>query len=481
MNEIHLLGREEECRRLRQSLRKKEAQLIVVYGRRRVGKTYLINEFFQKRFDFKLTGEYNATKETQLENFRYELNRRTKTVHSRFTSWKEAFNEFRDYLEQLTSDEKHVVFLDEMPWLDTPGSDFLAAFEYFWNSFGSACDNLVMIVCGSATSWLTEHIDRNKGGLFNRKTCSLHLSPFTLGETEIYLQTRGINWSRYDIAMCYMIMGGIPYYLERLDGERSLSANIDNIFFSKGAALADEFDNLFRTLFTHSEQYVKIVEALSKRRYGLGKKELAERSGLPYNGELSKKLDRLVESGFVQAIAYFHQKNRETRYQLSDYFSMFYLRFVKGHYGMDESYWTLTYDNPSRNAWAGLTFEQLCRDHLMQIRQRLGISGVLTEVSTWRAKGTGNEKNESGSQIDMVLERRDHVISLCEAKYSQNVFEINKAYDQILRNKIESFRSTTGTTKSLQLVMITTFGVKNNKYSNLIQGQVTLDDLFAKP
>ena len=481
MNEMKLLGREEECRKLRRSLEKTEAQLIAVYGRRRVGKTYLINEFFQKRFDFKLTGEYNATKESQLENFTLELNRRTKTVNSIPKSWKEAFDKLRDYLEQLPTDEKHLVFLDEMPWMDTPGSDFLSAFEYFWNSFGNACDHLVFIVCGSATSWMTDHIDRNKGGLFNRKTCSLHLKPFTLGETEAYLQAAGINWSRYDIAMCYMIMGGIPYYLGFLDRELSLSSNIDMLFFSKGAELADEFDNLFRTLFSHSDHYIKIVEVLSQRRYGLGKKELAERAGMSYNGEFSQKLNRLVESGFIQATSYFHQKNRETRYQLSDYFSMFYFHFVRDHYGVDEAYWTHTYDNPSRNAWAGLIFEQLCRDHLLQIRQRLGISGVLTEVSTWRTKGAANDQNESGAQIDMVLDRRDHVISLCEAKYSQSEFEIDKAYEQNLRNKIESFRSATGTTKSLQLVMITTFGVKKNKYSNLIQSQVKLDDLFAKP
>ena len=478
MDDVKLLGREEECRRLNHALRKKEAQLIVVYGRRRVGKTYLINAFFQKRFDFKLTGEYNAPKESQLENFTLELNRRTRRSNVIPNSWKEAFNHLRDYLEQLPSDEKHVVFLDEMPWMDTPGSDFLPAFEYFWNSYGNACDDLVFIVCGSATSWMTDHIDRNKGGLFSRKTCSLHLKPFTLGETEAFLQAAGINWSRYDIAMCYMIMGGIPYYLGFLDSELPLSSNIDMLFFSKGAELAEEFDNLFRTLFTHSDQYIRIVEELSKRRYGLGKKELAERTGLSYNGEFTKKLNRLVESGFVQSISYYNQKSRETRYQLSDYFSMFYFRFVREHYGVDESYWTHTYDNPSQNAWAGLTFEQLCRDHLLQIKQRLGISGVLTELSTWWARGTDRDQNNAGAQIDMVLDRRDHVISLCEAKYSPNLFEIDKAYELTLRNKIESFRSATGTTKSLQLVMITTFGVKNNKYSNLIQSQVQLDDLF---
>ncbi|MBQ9251715.1 MAG: AAA family ATPase [Clostridia bacterium] len=480
MKETKLFGREEECRKLRRCLRKTEAQLVVVYGRRRVGKTFLINEFFEKRFDFKLTGSYNATKESQLENFTLELNRRSKVATSVPRNWKEAFEHLQTYLSGLPADEKHVVFFDEMPWMDTNGSDFLPSFEYFWNSFGNSCDHLVFIVCGSATSWMVENIDRNKGGLFSRKTCSLHLEPFTLGETEVFLRSLGIDWSRYDIAQCYMIMGGIPYYLGFLDEELSLSANIDRLFFSKGAELGDEFDNLFRTLFKHSEQYIKIAEILSQKRYGMTKKELAQQAGMSYNGEFSQRLKRMTDAGFIHAISYYRQKKKETRYQLSDYFTMFYFRFAKDHYGVDESYWTHTYDNPSRVAWAGLIFEQLCRDHLPQIKQRLGISGVLTEASTWRIKAEEDREEETGAQIDMVLDRRDHVISLCEAKYSQNVYEIDKAYDLVLRNKVEAFRKATGTTKSLQLVVITTYGVKQNKYSNQIQGQVVLDDLFEK-
>lgn len=478
MKHPELFGREEECRKLQRCMENDEAQLVVVYGRRRIGKTYLINSFFQKSFDFYLTGEYNAPAKNQLENFMLELNRRSKANNPLPKNWKDAFLSLREYLESLEENEKHVVFFDEMPWMDTEKSDFLPAFEYFWNSFGQTCRKLIFIVCGSATSWLVEHIDRNKGGLFHRKTCSLYLQPFTLGETEEYLQSRGICWSRYDIAQCYMILGGIPYYLSFLDRELSFNANIDALFFRKSADLGSEFDNLFRTLFRNSAQYIRIVEALSRRRYGVNKKELAQLSGLSYNGEFTKKIDQLVDSGFLRALSFFHTK--EISYQLSDYFTLFYFRFARDHYGVDEAYWTHTIDHPARHAWAGLTFEQLCSDHLAQIRQRLGISGVLTEISTWRARGKENAENERGAQIDLVIDRRDHTISLCEAKYSLNEFEIDKVCDQNLRNKIEAFRRETQTKKSLQMVMITTFGVKKNKYSGLIQGQVTLDDLFEK-
>ena len=478
MREPRLIGRHDEYRKLERCLERKEAQLIVVQGRRRVGKTFLINRFFENRFDFRLTGEYKASRASQLENFVMELNRRTHSGHAVPKSWKEAFEMLRAYLSGLPENEKHIVFFDEMPWMDTPKSGFLSAFEYFWNDFGSAMDDLVFIVCGSATAWITEHIERNKGGLFNRKTCSLSLRPFCLKETADYLQMIGIDWSDYDIAQCYMILGGIPYYLSFLNPAESLNENVDSLFFRKSAELADEFDNLFRTLFSNSEEYVSIVTLLSQKRYGMTLAEIARKGKLTLNGNLSAKISHLVQSGFVCASPFFGQKKKETRYQLSDYFSLFYCRFVREHYGKDEHFWRHTNDNPSRYAWAGLTFELLCRDHLDQIRQKLGISGVLTEISSWSARTTEGSESADGAQIDLIIDRRDHIISLCEIKYSLHEFEIDKACDMNFRNKIETFRRETGTSKTLQLVMITTYGVRKNKYSNLISGQVVLEDLF---
>ena len=479
MSRSTLIGRIEEWQKLDRCMERSQAQLITVYGRRRVGKTFLVNEYFDKRFDFKLTGEYKAPTENQLENFILELNRQAKTDYAVPESWRTAFSLMREYLKSLPKEEKHVVFFDEMPWLDTPRSGFLSAFEYFWNDFGCACDNLVFVVCGSSTSWITENIEHNKGGLFNRLTCKIALSPFTLQETEQYLQSLGIEWARYDISQLYMITGGIPYYLSFLIPSLSLSENIDSLFFRKGAELRDEFDHLYRTLFKNSEQYIRIVEELSRKKSGMGKAQLAEKTGLPMNGDFTRKLTNLVDTGFVRASVFYNQKKRDIQYQLSDYYTQFYFRFIKDHYGQDEHYWTNTVDLPSRRVWAGLTFEQLCRDHSAQIRQKLGISGVLSEESVWFSRSSGKDDSLPGAQIDLVIDRRDYTTTLCEMKYSVNLFEIDKEYDMNLRNKIEAFRRETGTKKSLQLAMITTFGVKKNKYSNIVSRQVVLDDLFA--
>ena len=481
----NLIGRKDEIQRLNGCMRETSAQLIILYGRRRIGKTYLINEFFDGRFDFKITGSYKEKKDVQLYNFAEELSNHTGEPIPTPKDWPSAFQLLRRYLSSLpqpsvpsgddgSSDEnryrdnKCVLFFDELPWLNTQNSGFLKAFEHFWNDYACAKHNLVCIICGSATSWMTKNIAENKGGLFDRQTCSIFLKPFTLAQTEEYLQMRGIDWSRYDIAECYMIMGGIPYYLSLLNPSRSLSDNIDNLFFRKRSELWNEFQQLYRTLFTSSDQYIKIVEALSSKRIGLTRNEILEKTGLPDNGALSQKLQDLVSSDFVRVSAQFGKKN-EVYYQLRDYYTWFYFRFIQGRHGLDEHFWSHSLGASSRYVWAGLTYEQVCKDHIAQIKQKIGISAVLTEESSWISK-------EPGAQIDLLIDRRDHVINLCEIKFTENEYTIDKDSDLSLRTKREALRK--HTRKTIQLVLISTYGMKQNKYSSLISKEVILDDLF---
>ncbi len=470
------IGRQKECDRLRACMGSASAQLVVVYGRRRVGKTFLIDQFFGGRFDFKMTGLYKQPREIQLKAFMDELSMQSKEEHEFPKDWLEAFIQLRNYLSGLSRDEKHVVFFDEMPWMDTPKSGFLPAFEWFWNGWGAAQDNLVLLVCGSATSWMVDNLDNNKGGLFNRQTCRLYLEPFSLRETEEYLLSRNIRWERYDIAECYMTMGGIPFYLSQLDKNLSYTQNIDNIFFKKRALLWDEFPHLYASLFSNGDLYVKVVEALSSKRIGLSRTEITEKTGLPANGGLTKILDNLASTGFVRAYPYYGNKKRQTLYQLADYYTMFYYKFIKDNYGRDEAFWTHSIDNPARTAWAGFTFEQLCKDHIRQVKEALGISGVLTEESSWFLRGGDGH---DGCQIDMLIDRRDRVTNLCEMKFSRREFEIDKDYSRRLQNKIDSFREATGTRNTLLLTFITSYGVRQNMYSGRVQAEVTLDQLFA--
>lgn len=470
-----IIGRKKECERLDECMNADQAQLVIVYGRIRVGKTYLINEYFENRFAFKITGSYGQPKEVQLKIFDTSLSRQNGVNKLNSKDWFEAFNSLRDYLETLDTNEKQVIFFDEMPWLYTQKSSFLAAFEWFWNDWASTRRNLIFIVCGSATSWMDEKIANNKGGLFNRQTCKLFLKPFSLNEVEEYLQSKNIEWSRYDIVQCYMIMGGIPYYLSLLNSKLSLSQNIDALFFTDRGELSDEFEHLYRTLFTNSASYIKVVESLSKKKGGLTRDELLKSTGRQTGGELSVILKNLELSGFIRISNFFNKKKKNALYQLCDYYTSFYFKFIKDNYGKDEHYWSNAVDNPAKRTWEGLVFEQICRDHVTSIKKKLGISGVLSEESSWYVRG---DTEIQGAQIDLLISRRDHVTNLCEIKFSTGEYSIDKDYDLKLRNKVEAFRRDTNYKGTIQLVMITTFGLKKNQYSSLIQNQIVLDDLF---
>ena len=470
-----IIGRKKECERLDECMNADQAQLVIVYGRRRVGKTYLINEYFENRFAFKITGSYGQPKEVQLKIFDTSLSRQNGVNKLNSKDWFEAFNSLRDYLETLDTNEKQVIFFDEMPWLDTQKSSFLAAFEWFWNDWASTRRNLIFIVCGSATSWMDEKIANNKGGLFNRQTCKLFLKPFSLNEVEEYLQSKNIEWSRYDIVQCYMIMGGIPYYLSLLNSKLSLSQNVDALFFTDRGELSDEFEHLYRTLFTNSASYIKVVESLSKKKGGLTREELLKSTGRQTGGELSVILKNLELSGFIRISNFFNKKKKNALYQLCDYYTSFYFKFIKDNYGKDEHYWSNAVDNPAKRTWEGLVFEQICRDHVTSIKKKLGISGVLSEESSWYVRG---DTEIQGAQIDLIIERRDRVINLCEIKFSVREYEIDKAYDLALKNKVEVFRKATKNTDTIIITMITTYGVKKNMYSNYIGKEVRMEDLF---
>lgn len=473
MDKNLFIGREYEIRQLERYRDSKESEFVIVYGRRRVGKTFLVKEFFDDTYDFKVTGLYKKNKKTQLKNFYLALLEYGAPVKKEPNDWLEAFAELKKLLKGIKEERKKIIFIDELPWLDTPKSEFLAAFEGFWNGWGAQQDDLMLVVCGSATTWITNKILSDKGGLFNRAARRLYLMPFTLQETERYLVSRGIHWNRYDIVECYMTMGGIPYYLKLLDNELSYLTNIDTIFFKRNGPLWDEFDHLYETLFGNAKGYLKIIEALSTRKSGLTRKEIISETKLEDNGLLTDMLKNLKDSQFVRAYNTFGYDEKNVVYQLADYFTLFYLRFIKGRQNPDEHFWTHFLDNPAKSSWAGQTFEQVCKDHISQVKKAIGISALLTDISSWHGMSEAGK-----AQIDLIIDRRDRTTNICEIKFSLGEFVIDKEYEARLRKKIEVFREATKSKKALQLVMVTTYGVRQNAHSGLVQSQVILDDLF---
>ena len=468
-----IIGRETEMKRLTEYLNSEKAELVAVYGRRRVGKTFLIKRFFDEKFVFYLSGAENATKKQQLFNFTAALNRHSGTENPIAEDWQHAFLQLEQYLRSIKTKGRKIIFIDELSWLDNAKSGFLSAFEYFWNTFASAQKEIFLVICGSATSWIMNNIIKNRGGLHNRVTRQIALEPFTLNETELFLKSKKIVLSRLQIAECYMILGGIPYYLEQLEKSWSLSQNIDNLFFKKNATLRDEYSKLYASLFKSPEKYMKIIEALAQKRKGLTRDEIVKFSNISNGGGLTTMLEELELCGFILINNNFSTKKKLQLYQLTDFYSLFYLHFVQDKKGTNSDYWSSLIDNSKHKAWAGYSFELLCRTHISQIKRALSIGGVVSYTSGWRSKDV-----ENGAQIDFLIDRNDNIINLCEMKYSAKEFVITKTYDENLRNKRCAFIEETKTRKTVHITMITTYGVKHNEYWNGIQSEVLLDDLF---
>ena len=389
-------------------------------------------------------------------------------------NWFDAFWGLADYLDTCSMDEKLVVFFDEMPWMAEPASDFMKALELFWGIYAEKHDNLVFIACGSVTSWMTEKVFHNRGGLFRRCTCRLDVKPLRLGEVEELLQSRGIYLPRQEIARGYMILGGIPEYWKLLDKEMSLSQNIDRLFFSEGGVMRDEVLELYGVLSSRSDDYLSVVDQLGQKRSGLTQEELAKKVKLTGTDDLARILKDLRLCGLVREAFVFGRSIENPVYQLADFYTAFYFHFVHGKV-FARNFWGRSIHLPGREAWEGLAFERVCFMHGREIKEALRIGGVITELCSWRS-----EKKKGGAQIDMLLARRDGVINLCEMKFSTGQFVIKPGYAASLANKIAVFKEETGTESAVHLTLVTMNGVKRNENSSIVQSEVTADDLFKE-
>ena len=469
---MELVGRKVECNLLKNSVESDKSELIAVYGRRRIGKTFLIRQYFKDKFAFYTTGIYEGTKSEQLSFFNKQLNACAKGSYPLVNNWFDAFDQLKHHLLHCKQKTK-VVFIDELPWMDIPRSRFLKAFETFWNSWGSAQADLKLIVCGSATTWMTDKFIKSKGGLHGRVTRNIPLEPFSLIETEQFLEKQRIKWNRRQILDCYMVFGGVPYYLSLLQKNLSLDQNIDALFYSPSAQLKNEYDFLFQSLFSHADAYKSVIALLAKKSVGMSRQEILRTLKLSDGGGLTEILNNLCNCDFIRKYSAFGKVEREAIFQLTDLFSLFYLRFVKGYNGKDAHHWTNMLDTPVRNTWRGYAFEQVCLLHIPQIKKALGINGIQSDVSSWYSKD-----KEQGAQIDLLIDRRDQTINLCEMKYAAAEYEITKAYHRKLMSRRELFRQQTKTKKALYLTMITTHGISQNRYAGDIQSEVTMGDLF---
>lgn len=477
-----MIGRKQEITELNNLYNSGKPEFIAVYGRRRVGKTFLIDETFKNKFTFRHAGlspiEYNKSNalEEQLSHFYLSLKYYGLKNEKKPKSWLEAFYLLVKLLDDKRDGERQVVFIDELPWLDTNRSGFITALEGFWNNWGCHRDDLVLIVCGSATSWMMNELIGNHGGLYGRITYEIKLVPFTLNECEQYLKEKNIAYSRYDIVQSYMMLGGIPYYMEYLMRGNSLPLDIDRLFFSKNAKLHDEFNRLFASTFDNPDLAKTIVKLLSTRNYGYKRSEISDKLKTKDGKKLATALNALIASDFIIKYIPFGHKKNDIFYKLIDPFCIFYLYFVDNKTSLDTDFWQQNIKSQSVISWRGIAFENVCFNHIKQIKKALGISGVTTRESAWQKKS--EDKDDDGMQIDLIISRNDNVINMCEVKFYSGEFSVNKSYYTKLMNRQTALSNIVSPIISIHNTLITTIGLKYNEYSGIFSNVITLDDLF---
>ncbi|MFN0034870.1 MAG: AAA family ATPase [Saprospiraceae bacterium] len=475
-----LIGRAEERRILENALQSPQAEMVSVIGRRRVGKTFLVKSVYEGRFDFEITGIQHATRREQLRNFMLQISKHSGGSFpiTEPKDWLEAFYLLSKFLEGVKKRGKQVVFLDELPWLATHKSGFLKGLSWFWNSFATDRD-IVVVICGSAASWMIKNVVRDKGGLHNRITKRIYLKPFDLAETEHFFKAKNFNFDRYQILHFYMAMGGVPHYLDEIEGGKSAAQNIDAICFSENGLLWDEFPKLYASLFENSETHVKVIRALAGKQKGLTRSEIVQIARLPEGGGVSTALEELLHSGFISNYLPFGKKKKESLFRLTDEFSLFHLQFIENNRLGGTGIWQQLSQTQAYISWAGYAFESICLKHLPQIKKALGISGVYSTASSFFRKGSNEAE---GIQFDLLIDRNDHVINICEIKFYNAEITIDKSSAMDYRNKMAAFKEATGTKKQIFLTMITTFGIKQNQHSRGLADRVlTMDELFEKP
>lgn len=470
-----IIGRIKEIEMLKATTADDKSHFIAIYGRRRIGKTFLIREVFNNRFTFEHTGLSSGKTKQQLHAFQLSLINCGYNPKKRIKTWLDAFDELKGLI-QSSNEKKKIIFIDELSWMDTNKSDMIVALENFYNSFVAARNDVVLIVCSSATSWILKKVIHNKGGLYNRLTEQINLKSFSLGECEEYVKSQGLVLTRDQIIQGYMIMGGVPYYWGLLKKGLSLSQNIDELFFNENSQLKNEFKYLYSSIFKNPEIYVKIIDQLSKTKSGMTREELAREIKTTNNGNFGEKLEELEACEFIKKTNNFKTKKKGSLYKLVDNYTLFYYNFLKDEPN-DPHFFSNQINTPKINTWFGLSFENMCFSHINKIKEKLSINRVLTDVCSYRCL-KNEEKGVFGSQIDLLIIRKDRVINLCEIKYSQSEFTPNKEFENSMKRKINDLTINTKTKYAIYPTLITNIGLVNNSYSDIIQSLVIGDDLF---
>jgi len=472
-----MIGRKQEVKKLESALSANKSSFIAVTGRRRVGKTFLIDSILREHYCFSLTGIQNADKASQLFNFSVKLSEYMESENPvQFNDWQKAFSQLRTYLKTLSTKKKQVIFIDELPWVSTARSGFIQLLAHLWNDYLSKEKHFILVICGSATSWISQKIINDKGGLHNRVSEIIHLKPFTLHETKLFLESQKLRFTDQQIAKIYMALGGIPFYLEQIKKGESFAVAIERICFSTTGILKNEYSNLYESLFSNANVHLSIVQVLAEAPSGLSYNEIMKKLKQPSSGSYTRAIDELLVSDFILQVSSFNKKKKGITYRLMDEYSIFYHRFIKNNQKYIPGIWMQLSGTQAYKSWAGYAFEDLCYKHIKGIKKALGIESVFTRISSL---SVFNNEEQEGFQIDLIIDRKDSTINLCEIKFYDSVYTITKNVYTHLQHRKTLFQEYTDTKKQVFTTMITSHGIKDNAYaSEAVDSKVVLKDLF---
>lgn len=484
-----IIGRRKEVDLLQEKLSSKSAEFIAIYGRRRVGKTYLIKQFFRQQSGvfFEQTGLNDGTMQEQLLIFAQCL---SKSFYKGAQlaipeNWMEALKQLTIAIDGLPKNKRITLFFDELPWLATKKSGFIKALEYYWNTNWTYRKKLILIVCGSAASWMLENLIYAKGGLHNRITLKIPLQPFNLAETELYLQYLDVHLNRQQVLQLYMAIGGIPHYLKSVRKGFSAAQNINSLCFQKNGLLFNEFEILFHSLYENPDEYMNIIRAITGKSQGISREDLINETKISDGGYLNTRLRSLEEAGFISTFLPVGHIRRGVHYRVTDEYTLFYLTWIepirKKTIGtaLTEHYWESLIKKPTWYSWAGHAFEAACFKHVDAIKKAIGIENIPSLCSDWKYRSEKKDKSDKGAQIDLVFDREDGCVTLCEIKYTERPFVLTKEYVKELRKKEAIYKKKTRSKKQIFWALITANGsVSNENLRSTISHVATLNDLF---
>lgn len=487
---MKIIGREREIGLLNSMLESERAEFYAVYGRRRIGKTHLVKAFFDKKkcHFMHCTGIQKGGIKDQLGAFYDAISDCffDGVTLQKEQTWNKAFEFLKGLIDnKVSSRQKIVIFLDELPWLVTPRSKCLQMLEYYWNRYWSFDPRIKLIICGSSASWILKKIINDRGGLHNRVTRQILLRPFNLVETQKYLASLGVKLNMWHTTQVYMATGGVPYYLMTLH-QKGLSSSqiIEQLAFSNDAPLQNEFDKLIASLFDDAAAYSELLKILSKHRYGLSQAEILNKSThFSKGGRVTEKLKALADAGFIIKLKSYQNSAKGVYYRVIDEYTLFYFYWIaplantvqSSSFG--EGYWQEIQKSAAWQSWSGYAFEAIVYKHLTQVRNALLIPPSAI-ADSWRYQS--KLADESGAQIDILFDRPDDVITLGEIKMTAKPFVIDKQVAANLVQKKDVFTRRIKTQKQIYIAMISASGVAQNHYfDELISGVVTLKDFFT--